>query len=160
MRGILLAMCLLVAGCSGTTPPGVVDQPALRIVARSDQCGTNQADVRLLKDATEASEVTGEAVRGGVDPEREALVLITLGTRPTPGYEVTPGQPDQGARDTDTFQLPIDYKEPPSDAILPQVLTTPCAVIAVERVPDVNVLSVPVYGGGEARVELTRLETK
>lgn len=152
MRTIVLSACLLLVSCTGSSTPQSTQTPTLNIVVHSDHCSTRQAGVRLLQNTAEASEATGKTVKTPIDFDRETLLLVSLGARPTPGYGVTLTKPEQD--DGTTFRLPVDYREPPSDAILPQMITTPCTIIAVERVPGLQTLSVPVYGGGNARVEL------
>jgi hypothetical protein len=62
------------------------------------------------------------------------LIAIAAGTRPTPGYALELG----GARfEGATLVLDVVLNEPPADAILAQVTTHPCLIVATshQRVP-------------------------
>jgi len=153
MKTLPLATCLLMAACAATPPSNTGAEPALRVVARAEQCTPSQAGARLLRDAADVRQATQQPLDGDIDPAREALVLVALGTRPTPGYGISLQAAEAPAHGT--LRLPLQYRRPSPDAILPQMLTTPCAVIAVERSPDVRALWVPLIDGGETRLELT-----
>lgn len=151
MKTVLLAACLIITGCAKTNSPASADPPALQIVARSAHCESQEAGARLLANMSEASEALGKSVEANIDPDHEALILVSLGTRPTPGYQVTLNS-SKHSPDTDTYRLPIDYQEPAEDAIMAQVITTPCALLAVERTPAIRTLTVPLYSGGDTNV--------
>ncbi|MEX2488744.1 MAG: protease complex subunit PrcB family protein [Pseudomonadales bacterium] len=151
MKILLLAACLIITGCAKTASPTEADAPTVQIVTRSAHCESRQAGARLLVGISEASEALGKSVETNIDPNRAALILVSLGTRPTPGYQVTL-QSSRHKPDADTYRLPIAYEEPAEDAIMAQVITTPCALLAVDRTPGIHTLTVPLYGGGETNV--------
>lgn len=100
------------------------------------------------------SELTGrpphEAPRG-VDWNRNYLVAIHLGTRPTGGYGVSVRSIER----TTPNDLVLTYVEtrPRPDAMVTQALTSPWVIVAVERVPGnlrfrAEVTTVGSIGGG------------
>lgn len=128
----------LLVGCAvnrSETPDGA---PLARQLTQSDHCGLTAPGLVYLDNAEQIDRLSDLPTRNlpldslkAVDFEREHLVLVSLGQKPTGGYGVTL---DQSAIREGTLELTVNVRQPAADAIVAQVLTTPCAVIAVS--PD------------------------
>ncbi len=67
-----------------------------------------------------------------VDLSRQATLLVQMGQKPTPGYGLWPEQPVARLRG-DVLEVILDWQSPPPGAILAQVITSPCMLIAIPR---------------------------
>jgi len=132
--GVLLAG-LLTAGCAvsqTTTPSGA---PLARQITQSAHCGLTAPGKLHLKSRTDVDRLAGlpEAslvlapVRD-INFDREHVVIVALGRKPTGGYSVTLS----GSRIVrGQLELEMDIREPAPGTMVTQALTTPCAVMAV-----------------------------
>ncbi len=75
--------------------------------------------------------MVGEGDAPPVDFEREAVVFIMAGQRPTGGYSVAV---KSIVREDNTLVIDAPVTPPPPDAMTIQVLTSPYTVIAVDKV--------------------------
>jgi PrcB C-terminal len=89
-----------------------------------------QVVVRTLDEWTKLSRDLGFGQHPVPDFERNMVVGVCLGSRPTAGYsvEIVSIQQEAGS-------LLVRYREtrPPRDAVLAQVITAPCHFVAVPR---------------------------
>jgi hypothetical protein len=97
-----------------------------------DYCTGVTAGVRVLQ-AADLSTIHGGALAlpPGLPESAATLVVISRGDQPTPGYgftltDVQDNEPVQG-----TARVTVTWRTPPRDAILPQVVTHPCLVVAL-----------------------------
>jgi hypothetical protein len=67
-----------------------------------------------------------------VDFKRERVLLITMGQRPTGGYLLDLAKPSADII-SDTAILHLVWFKPPSGAILPQVITSPCILLSLPK---------------------------
>ncbi|MHC4458783.1 MAG: protease complex subunit PrcB family protein [Planctomycetota bacterium] len=67
-----------------------------------------------------------------VDFSRERVLLVTMGQRPTAGYQLDLIKPSVDII-ADTASLHLVWIKPPPDAILPQVVTSPCILLALPK---------------------------
>jgi len=77
------------------------------------------------------SSMVGEGGAPPVDFEKEVAVFIMAGQKPTGGYSVAV---KSVAREDNTLVVDAPVKSPPPDAMTIQALTSPYAVIAVDKV--------------------------
>lgn len=108
----------------------------VRQITQSAYCGLtgpgvafvrSEADREALLDVSGQNMAT-DVVRK-VDLSREALVMVTLGQKPTAGYSV--GLQSALAQG-ESLVLDMRVNEPAPDMMVAQVITSPCAVLAVE----------------------------
>ncbi|MGM0766888.1 MAG: protease complex subunit PrcB family protein [Pseudomonadota bacterium] len=138
LRGCLLGLgmtAVVLAGCAANrseTPEGA---PLARQLTQSDHCGLAAPGLVYIDNVTQVDRLSGLPTRNlpldslkAVDFEREHLVLVSLGQKPTGGYGVT--LEDSAIREG-TLEVRVNVRQPAADAMVAQVLTTPCAVIAV-----------------------------
>ncbi|MEX2476528.1 protease complex subunit PrcB family protein [Marinobacter sp.] len=131
----LIAVALFLVGCAvnrSATPEGA---PLARQLTQSDHCGltapglvyVDQADQIARLEHLPARNLPLDALKA-VDFDREHLLLIGLGQKPTGGYGVTL----EGAEIREgALEVAVNVRQPATDAMVTQALTTPCAVIAV-----------------------------
>jgi len=67
-----------------------------------------------------------------VDFARDGVVLVEMGQRGTGGYGIDLAT-EHVTRVGDAAQLIVRWTDPPPDAVLPQVITSPCAFITLSR---------------------------
>ena len=106
------------------------------IVASGTQCnlGDRELNARWVVDEGDVAQLLERMDDGGITPAaldfaRQRVLLISLGPKPTPGYGL-----DIAANAVivdDTLKLEVTPTSPPPGAILVQMLTTPCMMLAM-----------------------------
>ncbi|RBP72561.1 protease complex subunit PrcB family protein [Marinobacter nauticus] len=133
---ITSAATLFLTACSATGGPGEGKGVMVRQITQSAYCGLtgpgvafvrSEADREALLDVSGQNMAT-DVVRK-VDLAREALVMVTLGQKPTAGYSV--GLQSALAQG-ESLVLDMRVNEPAPDMMVAQVITSPCAVLAIE----------------------------
>lgn len=132
-RGAVAAcLCLLAGACAGghgVEATAVLEydqcqglQPGLTRVDYAAVAGLRGGRLLSMPD-------TGETAAEPPAASRDALmVAISRGPQPTPGY----GLSLEGAiREGDTAIISVHWKTPQPDAVLAQVITHPCLVVAL-----------------------------
>jgi hypothetical protein len=132
-----LALLLVAAGdgegggCRGTRDVEVT------VVRSGPQCGgdATEPSARLLRtraelDAAFRSEIGAEMPP--VDLERDAVVLVSAGRRPTAGHAVQLASPKAAARGK-VGALRVQITRPDPTALVAQVVTSPCLVVRLAR---------------------------
>ncbi|EON93826.1 hypothetical protein MARLIPOL_01940 [Marinobacter lipolyticus SM19] len=131
---------LLFAGCAATVSRSETSEgaPLARQVTQSDHCGLTAPGVVYVERYEQLERLSRLPAQNlaleslaTVDFEREHLVLVGLGQKPTGGYGVTL---DSSAIIDGVLELAVNVRQPSSGTMVTQALTTPCAVIAVS--PD------------------------
>lgn len=128
-------------GCANGTPS---TQPVtVKALYRSTQCGADHPEARAiyLPDAAPFKGAVEKLrhARGGaaikmppVDFARNEALLVQMGQRPTAGYGLWPEQPVARLRG-EVLEVVLDWQSPPPGAMVAQVLTSPCMLIAIPR---------------------------
>lgn len=126
---------LVLTGCAANrsaTPEGA---PLARQLTQSDHCGLAAPGLVYLDNVAQVERLSGLPTRNlpldslkAVDFEREHLLLVSLGQKTTGGYGIT--LEDSVIRDG-VLEVRVSVRQPAADAMVTQVLTTPCAVMAV-----------------------------
>jgi len=126
MIGVLLAAILQASVPIRSLDKGISSQidVARQAAVRSD------AEWNMLW-----SQHAGDRARPAVDFNREMVLAVILGTRPTAGFSVE----IVGARE-ESGALVVSYREsrPPTGLVTAQVLTSPYHVVAVPKHGDVK----------------------
>jgi len=131
----VLVSGLLATGCAlsqTATPSGA---PLARQLTQSAHCGLTAPGQLHLKSRSQVEQLAGLpqatlslAPLQAIDYDREHVVVVALGQKPTGGYSVTLA----GSRiSRGHLELAVDVREPAPGAMVTQALTTPCAAIAV-----------------------------
>jgi len=129
--GLIITAISFLGGCGNTTPDvttlmahgnceGLV--AGVSEIRFEDLAGIRGSQLLLLEDGITATAPSP-------DPDFR-LIAIAAGTRPTPGYalELSGGR-FEGA----VLVLDVVLNEPPADAILAQVTTLPCLIVATSH---------------------------
>ncbi len=144
----------VLAGCAGCAAGASLEASS---VLSYDQC--RGIDVGLTQ--VDFADVAG--IRGGTllnmtrpepAPEGEEdllLVAISRGPQPTPGYAITL---DRALRRDSTAQITVTWTTPESGAVLAEVMTHPCLVVALPRRGLSRVEAVDQSGSALGTLEL------
>ncbi|KPP99861.1 MAG: PrcB C-terminal [Marinobacter sp. HL-58] len=128
----------VVAGCAVNRSATADGAPLARQVTESDHCGLTAPGLVYINNAAELDRL--EQLPSGnlsmnqlraLDLQKEHLLLVGLGQKPTGGYGLTL---ESAEIVDDVLELSLKAREPAEDAMVSQALTTPCAVIAIS--PD------------------------
>ncbi|MDI9244847.1 protease complex subunit PrcB family protein [Marinobacter sp. CHS3-4] len=114
------------------TPEGA---PLARQITESDQCGVGSEGLTYIASAQDLTRLKQWTMQNlsmkpmeNLNFEREHLLIVGLGQKPTGGFGLTLAS----SQIVDsTLRLTVFLRRPPADAVVTQVLTTPCAVLAV-----------------------------
>lgn len=128
----------VVTGCAVNRSATADGAPLARQVTESDHCGLTAPGLVYISSASEldrleqlpSGNLSMNQLRG-LDLQKEHLVLVGLGQKPTGGYGLTL---ESAEIVDDVLELSLKAREPAADAMVTQALTTPCAVIAIS--PD------------------------
>lgn len=142
-RTVLLALVAgtVLAGCAGkrsepeTETETAKGAPLARQITTSDYCGLTAPGLVYL-DSSKAlqafSSLNGQMISlasaAGLDFQREHLLVIALGRKPTGGYALTL---NSAVLEGKKLALTAHVRTPSPDRVVTQALTTPCAVVAV-----------------------------
>jgi len=136
----ILALGMVLTGC-GMAPAGGNEGRTVTSLHADAFCGTSQAAVRWLDSRRAVLQALGRrrTDRDGVhsavrelDFERDAVVEISLGERPSAGYAVTLAD-TAAAVEHHALHLSVRVTSPAPDAMAAQVVTSPCLMVVVPR---------------------------
>lgn len=157
MRWLTGSLCLVLSACGHGPQAGAVTVNA-ETLHTSAQCAdyrekpgiTRLRDAQALERAMVQPGLLTQAPAPSVDFTRESVLLLEMGSQPTPGYgmELRRAEFEQGA-----LEVHVRWVAPSADAILPQMLTSPCIVVKVPRT-DIDTVRV-IDQHGAVRVETT-----
>ena len=142
-----LGLTLIVSACG----PGLSQSPVadsaesvqLQVVYRGSRCAAVQPGVEVIRDTDSWAEWRRQQDRQvfsadngpgdeeiAVDFGQSTVIVISMGQKPTPGYtvEVVAGS---AMLQGETLKISSIWQQPAEDAILAQVLTSPCVAIMV-----------------------------
>lgn len=130
-----LALVGMLGGCASHLEATESGAPLARQVTASDHCGLTSPGLLYLSEADQVAALTSLPAQTvnlspltELDFNREHLVIVSLGQKMTGGYGVTlRGSEQLGAE----LRLEMTLTSPAADGFVTQVLTTPCAVLAV-----------------------------
>jgi len=142
-----LGLTLIVSACG----PGLSQSPVadstepvqLQVVYRGSRCTAIQPGVDVIRDTDSWAEWRRQQDRQffsaddgpgdeetAIDYGQSTVIVISMGQKPTPGYtvEVVAGS---AMLQGETLNISSIWQQPAEDAILAQVLTSPCVAIMV-----------------------------
>lgn len=135
----VLLGCLLQAACrSSGTHESAQDKGPFRTLLYGYQSGLKAGTIRVARNAGEWSDLWNEHTAAmmprptppNVDWQKEMVVCVALGERPTAGYGI---QIDRVERDGQRLIVEAHESKPPADAIVPQVITHPYVMAVTAR---------------------------
>ncbi|MDB5813454.1 MAG: protease complex subunit PrcB family protein [Rhodocyclales bacterium] len=129
----LLLQCFCLLSCASSA---AASWPILETATQA-QCGWSTRDLAVLAIGSEtqwhaAFAAISPPFRHAPDWRREAVVVLALGTRPTPSYAIKLSE-KHFSRHGRTLQLEFLEQVPTADTILPQVISQPCLIILTKR---------------------------
>lgn len=134
-RALILAFGFVAAGCAVSQTSTANGAPLARQVAQSAHCGLVAPGSLVVSGPEDIERLRGLSDRAlplqllrQINYQRERVVLASIGRKSTGGYSVVLQASELV---DDVLRLTVRVIEPEPDAVVSQVLTTPCAVIAV-----------------------------
>jgi hypothetical protein len=136
MKGLLAILwCLMVAGYglpTGCRP--VAHRIPVSVIYSGVHCGAGQQAFR----ATWIGHPDGVAQQGAVtgiqwDPEKEGVLWLEMGVKPTGGYALELDDPEATVTGGAAV-VTVRWRTPPPDGFVTQALTAPCLVLKLPKV--------------------------
>ncbi|MDC0661654.1 protease complex subunit PrcB family protein [Marinobacter sp. SS21] len=122
----------LVGGCASQAEQA---GPVARQLTASAHCGLQDRGLLYLASGQDLQQLSGLPAQAltlaplnAVDFSREHVVIVALGQKTSAGYGVTL---DSAQLIGDRLTLEMRLQSPPPDSMVAQVMTTPCAAVAV-----------------------------
>lgn len=139
----VLSILLLLAACETRSGPGT-ESVAVEALYHHNQCQAETAKTILIDNAADLSAWWQPLARLSL-PARELpsqlqqidwsttnIVVVHAGSRPSAGYAIELlGEAAQIKKQT--LNIDVRLTEPPADAMVAQVITSPCVVIAAHK---------------------------
>jgi hypothetical protein len=134
----LLSIMLLPNGCAGTANHSEEkSELKVRLLWQGSQCGTKKPtphatwieDPDLFKKTDAGAK---QELLSRVDFSREGILIVSMGQKPTGGYGLALNR-EVAVISDDAAVLSVSWIEPPKDAILPQVITSPCLAVILPK---------------------------
>lgn len=132
--GLLALVALPLLGAEGKGCAADREVP-VTVIRGGARCGAEAPTVRRLA----TPEALAAALPAGIgeaapaaDFEGAAVLLVAVGQRPTAGYEVELAAPRAPVKDGVAL-VRVAVRAPPPGAMVAQVLTNPCLVVALPR---------------------------
>jgi hypothetical protein len=137
--GMVLTVSAFAAACASAGPSGGSDaEQRIQTVVSETHSGLATARREVIRDAAGWSRLWAEIHAGrtpaperpAVDFEREMLIAVATGTRPSGGFSIqVTGVTTRG----DTLEVAVLERCPESDAIVTLALTQPVEVVRVAK---------------------------
>ncbi|MDX1635261.1 MAG: protease complex subunit PrcB family protein [Marinobacter sp.] len=136
-HGLTLGLVAALAAC-GSTPSVTVNSkgaPLARQITAADHCGLTAPGLVHIENTSELSKFRqlpqqnlNLPAADTIDFDSEHLLVVGLGQKPTGGYSVTL---TSYALHGEELDLGVVVNKPDPQMMVPQVITTPCAVLAI-----------------------------
>ncbi len=141
---------VIAAGCQGG-PPVEVSEILNHAMCKTLRKGLTVVEYDQLADIRGARMLNAPASEPTPESATGTLLAVSNGSQPTPGYAFELRE----AR-ADGANLVLDYawREPPADAVLAQVVTSPCSVVRVVNATNARSVAALLDGAEIGRVEL------
>jgi len=147
----LVAGCALLVGCaSSDTVKDKPGAPLVRQVIQSPHCGLTGPGLAYVQTSERlqqllelpAQNMAVQQLRQ-VDLEKEHLLFVTLGEKPTGGFSVSLASASVEST-KNTLRLSMAVRSPAPGTMVTQVITSPCVVVAVPATdwPEIRVSGV------------------
>ncbi len=144
---VLLSFLLLAFGCTGTDGYSE-EKPTVkvRLLWEEIQCATDRLNPQLIwidnpiqfqktyARLTQLSTGDHPDFVHQVNFSGEGVVIVAMGRKPTAGYGLKLNR-EYAVIKNDAAELSVSWIEPPKDAILAQIITSPCIGILLPKGP-------------------------
>jgi len=138
---LLIAIAAGTAACTVSPLEGHdggagVGSVAIEALHAGIQCGNNEtgASARWIEDATQLESLYQplNLAPAEIDFAQSVVVLVEMGERPTLGYRL--GVAEAEAQMVEGhLEVVLEWREPPSDMMVGQMVTSPCLLLKLER---------------------------
>lgn len=155
---ILVSLAWILSGCQASTPITAVE-----LFSHANCNGVSKgiqqiqfADLAAIRNVQMlTSPAPQSADQATADPQLEDVLLFVIsnGNQPTPGYGF-----DLTATEATSSEITLRYRwrTPPADAVLAQVITSPCTVIQLDAHPDLTTINAWLDDSLLGKVELSQ----
>ena len=133
---LMIALALVGAGCVQSEPGTNATLPVQALYGSGQCIGLERPAVLWVADAETWRSWYGRITSArlpappvpAVDFPREGVLLLAMGSRSTAGYGLSLAEESAVVRDG-MLTVRVDWGEPPSGALLAQVMTSPCLLV-------------------------------
>ena len=144
----LLLIPLIAAGCQ-SSPPVEVSEILNHGVCQTLRKGLTVVEYDRLADIRGARLLNTPPKPA--DPPGGTLLAVSNGSQPTPGYAF---ELREARADGSTLVLEYNWIVPPPDAVLAQMVTSPCSVVSIVNAGNARSVAALLDGAELGRVEL------
>ncbi len=143
LRSLALCLLLPLAGCKNTT--GEPNSVALETLYQHGQCGGERTASAILIDNAEALSEWWQVLARmtlpapqlpaplrQVDWREHNIVIIQAGSQPSAGYALNLADNTANVEEQ-TLIINVRLEKPPRDAMVAQVITSPCMAVAAAK---------------------------
>ncbi len=125
------ALLVLFSGCAAKDTPLAVTELVNHTQCQLVSAGVSQLSANQLPGVggSRLLAAPGSASGPQVPADTQAIVAISRGQQPTPGYRFTLAH--ASLVNPDEVEIRLSWQQPAPDAVLAQMLTHPCIVLAV-----------------------------
>jgi hypothetical protein len=136
---------LVICGCLSAAPPGDPSNGRLSVetIWTGNQCGCEdrQPQVRWVTDRNQLTAALAAArskaletrfARYSMDWQRNGLVWIDMGLKPSGGYALSLARP-AATLSADVAVITVRWRQPRPGSVVTQQLTAPCLLVRLER---------------------------
>ena len=144
---VLVFVLFFPSGCvSGRSHSKKKPTLNVRVLFKGDQCGINRLNPHAIwiedpgdfkktyAQLTRYTIGTQQDLSSQVDFSREGILIAAMGLKTTGGYGLDLKQEFAVISDN-TAVLSVFWIEPPKEAVLPQIITSPCLAISLPKGP-------------------------
>jgi hypothetical protein len=150
-------LALLSACRSNVTPQDPSTTVEATLLTQSNQCWNNSVDPSVVWitsiDSYESvynqtrKHILGEtSTAPSVDFTRLSVIAVYMGRKPTAGYQVSLASSAAKIGEHNELTLLVSWIEPPGDALLAQVITSPCILVSIPK-RDYSTIQIVDEGG-------------
>jgi len=108
---------------------------AVTVLYQGAHCGRDAEALVWISDPQQLAAMGNQAAPApdlpAIGTGESALFLLSIGSRPTPGYGVMPMAAPGISSDDTSLTIPMRWLQPPEGMMLSQVITTPCLLFSV-----------------------------
>ena len=143
----LLLLALIAIGQPDThsAPEAADKQPAVEALYANQQCGRSQTNpTATWIDNPRQLEASLKGIQGTtlgnkpiplpkLDFQHEIALLVEMGQQPTLGYQIALSKTNNLHITQGQARLTLDWIQPPADAMVAQMISSPCLLLKLER---------------------------
>ena len=148
-----LLLCVVIACCSACSPPEVkVTEVLNHGMCKTLRTGATEvefADLAGIRGAQLLEQKPTEPISTAANSGSEVLLIaVSNGSQPTPGYAFNLAAAEQATTAAGGLEVQLQYEwiTPAADAMMAQVVTSPCSVVQIDVAAQIQTVSVWLDG--------------